>query len=80
MAKRKADSFLYNCIWFVLIFSVPQAHTLNELFNNLARKAHGQEYLKNYEAFLKLALKAQSQCRATLETLSNIKNPPIVFA
>jgi hypothetical protein len=57
-----------------------QAHTLDELFNNLARKAHNQEYLKNYEAFLRLALKAQSQCRQTLETLSNIKNPPVVYA
>lgn len=59
---------------------VTQAHTLNDLFNILARKAHGQEYLKSYEAFLKLALKAQSQCRITLETLSNIKNPPVVYA
>jgi hypothetical protein len=29
---------------------------------------------------MRLALKAQSQCRATLETLSAIKNPPVVFA
>ena len=29
---------------------------------------------------MKLALKAQSQARATLETLSNIKNPPVVYA
>jgi hypothetical protein len=29
---------------------------------------------------LRLALKAQSQCRATLETLSAIKNPPVVIA
>ncbi len=29
---------------------------------------------------MRLALKAQSQCRATLETLATIKNPPVVFA
>jgi hypothetical protein len=27
-----------------------------------------------------MALRAQSQCRATLETLAAIKNPPIVYA
>ena len=29
---------------------------------------------------MRLALKAQGQCRATLETLAAIKNPPVVFA
>ena len=29
---------------------------------------------------MRLALKAQGQCRATLETLATIKNPPVVFA
>lgn len=57
-----------------------QAHTLDELFNNLARKAKVQQYLPQFEAHLKLALKAQNQCRMTLETLSNIKNPPVVYA
>lgn len=57
-----------------------QAQTLDELFNNLARKAHRCEYMSQFEANLKLALKAQNQCRMTLETLSNIKNPPIVYA
>lgn len=57
-----------------------QAQTLDELFNNLARKAHRQEYLSSYDSFLKLAIKAQNQCRMTLETLSNIKNPPVVYA
>jgi hypothetical protein len=57
-----------------------QAQTLDELFNNLARKAHKCEYLSQFEANLKLALKAQNQCRMTLETLSNIKNPPVVYA
>lgn len=59
---------------------ITQAHTLNELFNSLARRAGNQEYLKQYETYLRLALKAQGQCRATLETLATIKNPPVVFA
>lgn len=57
-----------------------QAQTLDELFNTLARRAHRCEYLSQFEANLKLSLKAQNQCRMTLETLSNIKNPPVVYA
>ena len=29
---------------------------------------------------MRLALKTQSQCRATVETLAALKNPPLVFA
>ncbi len=57
-----------------------QAQTLNDLFNFLARRSHKREYFKTFEAEFRLALKAQSQSRATLETLSNIKNPPVVYA
>jgi len=56
-----------------------QAHTLDAIFNNLARRAINAEYVDNFERFLKLALRAQSQCRATLGTLfSALKNPPAV--
>jgi hypothetical protein len=57
-----------------------QAHALQSIFMNLARRATKQEYLKNWEAYLRMALKAQNQCRMTLETLATIKNPPVVFA
>lgn len=62
---------------------IAQAHTLNEIFQNLTRRAAGNldgGYLPAAEIYLRLALKAQSQCRATLETLSAVKNPPIVYA
>lgn len=59
---------------------VGQAHALQAIFVNLARRAANQEYVKNYETFLRLALKAQNQSRMTLETLAAIKNPPVVFA
>jgi len=61
---------------------IAQAHTLNELFNTLARRAASNmgEYLNAAERYLRLALKAQSQCRATLETLSAVKHPPVVYA
>jgi hypothetical protein len=57
-----------------------QAHTLNAIFNDLARKAAKSEYINQMESHLRLALKAQGQCRATLETLAAIKNPqPVAF-
>ena len=52
-----------------------QAHTLDAVFNNLAQRAINAQYMSDLDSFLRLALKAQSQCRATLETLAAIKNP-----
>ena len=57
-----------------------QAHTLDALFNSLVMKGLGQTHMPHYEAFMRLAFKAQSQCRSTLQTLSDIKNPSIVYA
>jgi len=54
---------------------VAQAHALDAIFHKLARKATHSEYLNQLDVHLRLALKAQSQCRATLETLAEIKNP-----
>jgi hypothetical protein len=59
-----------------------QAATLNLMFGELNRRAYMNmgEYLDASERYLRLALKAQNQCRMTLETLSNIKNPPVIYA
>jgi len=57
-----------------------QATALQTLFARMAERASGAEYMPNFEIFMRVALKAQSQCRATLETLAAIKNPPIVYA
>ncbi len=59
-----------------------QAQTLDAIFNELGQRAalNMGEYLSATETYLRLALKAQSQCRATLETLAAIKNPqPVAF-
>lgn len=68
---KKAESLL-----------VAQASTLNAIFCEMARRAalNLGEYLNATDTYLRLALKAQTQCRATLETLAAIKNPPVVFA
>ena len=58
-----------------------QAVALQTMFTNLARRADCQQgRLDNIETLLKLAFRAQNQCRMTLETLSNVKNPPVVYA
>ena len=59
-----------------------QAVTLNAMFGELARRAavNMGTHLSTTETYLRLALKAQSQSRATVETLAAIKNPPVVFA
>ena len=57
-----------------------QAVTLNTMFTHLANLAASTEHLDKLDPYLRLALKAQGQCRATLETLATIKNPPVVFA
>lgn len=59
---------------------IDQAHALQAIFMNFARRTLNQEYQKNFESFMRMALKAQNQCRMTLETLATVKNPPVVFA
>lgn len=59
-----------------------QATALNSIFTELARRAalNMGEYMEATDRYMRLALKAQSQCRSTLETLAAIKNPPVVYA
>ncbi|MGB4345826.1 MAG: hypothetical protein WBJ21_05460 [Burkholderiaceae bacterium] len=57
-----------------------QASSLQAVFVRLAERAIEQSQMSNIEGFMRLALRAQSQCRATLETLATIKNPPIIYA
>ena len=61
---------------------VAQATALNALFGEMARRAalNMGEHLSATETYMRMAMKAQNQCRVTLETLANIKNPPVVFA
>jgi hypothetical protein len=54
-----------------------QAVTLNTVFNELARRAafNMGQHIDATEKYMRLALKAQGQCRATVETLAEIKFP-----
>lgn len=57
-----------------------QATALQSLFARLAERGMGCGLAPAFEANMRMALRAQSQCRATLETLATIKNPPVVYA
>lgn len=52
-----------------------QAISLDSLFHDLAQRAGNQGDVKKLEVFMRLALKAQSQARATIETLAAVKYP-----
>lgn len=59
-----------------------QAVSLNQIFIELARRSalNMGEYPRAAETYMRLALKAQSQCRTTLESLAEIRNPrPVAF-
>jgi hypothetical protein len=54
-----------------------QAIALDSIFNRLAVQAQASigKHPKAVETYLRLALKAQNQCRTTTETLAAIKSP-----
>lgn len=54
---------------------VSQATGLQTIFTSLAKRAQVQTSQRNLEAFLGLAMKAQSQSRATIATLVELKYP-----
>lgn len=52
-----------------------QAQALQAIFTNLARRAQRQDHERRFEGLLTLALKAQAQCRATIEALIELQCP-----
>jgi hypothetical protein len=59
---------------------INQASALQAMFVRLTERGMEQTHMPNLEGFIRLALRAQSQCRAALETLATIKNPPVIYA
>src|SRR5205814_3516952 len=61
---------------------ISQPIAFNAVFTDLSQCSARTMYrrLDTAERLMRLALKAQGQCRATLETLAVLKNPPTVFA
>ena len=59
---------------------IAQAHAMQAIFVNLAGRGARVEWPEHRESLLRMAFRAQNQCRMTLETLATVKNPPVVFA
>jgi hypothetical protein len=66
--------------WHAEAMLMNQATALQSLFTRLAERAMTCDQVVPFEANMRMALRAQSQCRATLEPLAAIKNPPVVYA
>lgn len=78
---RRSEAIREGDMSLVEDFFISQVSVLDSVFNSLLLKAasyHGvgkESSMKAMELHMRLALKAQSQCRTTLEALSEIKNP-----
>ena len=59
---------------------ISQAQALDAIFTNLMRRSVSQTNAAHWEMYMRMGMKAQSQCRATLQVLAEIKNPrPVAF-
>lgn len=56
------------------------AQALQAIFVDFAGRAARADRPEHREPLMRMAMKAQNQCRMTLDTLSSVKNPPIVVA
>lgn len=56
---------------------ISQAQTLDALFNHLTRRSvmNMDQYFEAANTYMKLALRAQANCRVTLECFANLKKP-----
>ena len=59
---------------------IGQAMALQTIFTELSARAARADSMSHLEIYMRLALKAQAQCRASVEALAAIKSPPILFA
>lgn len=80
--QRKSKTIIGGDMTAIEDLLITQAYALNTIFSESLRTAalvgipHPDGMRKIKDSFGKMGLKAQAQCRATLETLANIKNPP----
>jgi hypothetical protein len=58
---------------------VGQSEALQALFVRLTELAMQQDRVSNLSALVKLALRAQSQYRSTVEAVNQIKKPPAIY-
>ena len=75
--QRRASDAIGGDLAFASAMLASQAITLDTMFTEMARRsAHNMgEYIHASERYGRLALKAQSNCRATLEALAKLHQP-----
>ena len=76
--KRQTDAIQAGDMGRPEAMLTAQAHTLDALFSNLARRAQANMHSGHIESattYMKLALKAQAQTVRTIEALGELKNP-----
>jgi hypothetical protein len=88
VAQKYADAASNGDLAFAKSMLVAQAITLDAIFNDMARRAGGLVKIKDdgswsytgdtMDAITRVAFKAQSQCRTTLQTLGELVNPRTV--
>ena len=74
-AKQVGDEVVSGDLGRIERTLTGQFLALDAIFATLAERSKRQEYLKQMEVYLRLALKAQAQARATAEALALLKNP-----
>lgn len=72
-AEMVNDGNLARVEWMLL----SQATALQSLFARLVERGMKAELLPHFEAYMRLALRAQAQSTRTLEVLATVKNPPV---
>lgn len=76
--KRQTDAIQSGDMGRPEAMLAAQAHTLDALFSNLARRAQASMGAGNLDAgerYMRLGLKAQAQTVRTIEALGELKNP-----
>ena len=77
IVQQRATDAIGGDLSFASAMLASQAITLDAMFTELARRAANNmgEYLNAGERYGRLAMKAQSNCRATLEALAKLHQP-----
>lgn len=73
--KRQSEQLAKGDISQLETMLLNQAYALQALFLRASLKVANAEYLNNLQVWGTLALKAQNQCRQTLATLADMRNP-----
>lgn len=78
--RESASNVIAGDMTSVKALLYDQAVALQAIFTNLSIEASKSDSIARMEPLLRMALKAQNQSRAALETLAMVMSPPVVFA